>query len=62
MGVNKMSLAPGLRGEERLGMIRMHRLAMFQLAFEKYLDGECSSEYLEERVRKCLEVGFVKHL
>jgi hypothetical protein len=41
----------------RLTLIRIHRDAVYEVEFDKYLKGDCSAEHLKERARKVKESG-----
>jgi len=51
------SLAPGIKGNARLGILKLHRLAEFQVVFDLYLDGRATAAAVTARARKMLEVG-----
>ena len=47
----------GLRGQPRLEVLKLHRLLVFQEAFDLYLKGECPSSYVTARWLKLKAVG-----
>lgn len=50
-------IATGLMGRARWQALKAHRLAMYQKAYLRYLEGEVSLDYLNERLNKLLEIG-----
>lgn len=57
LGLKKESIAPGLRGRERLAVMRLHRLLEFEAAFDGYLQGQVSAAVVSSRARKMIEIG-----
>jgi len=47
----------GLHGRRRRELLQLHRLAMFELAFDAYLAGEIPAEMVEVRGKKMLAAG-----
>ena len=54
-----MSLAKGVK-RGRKAIILQHRQAKFEEAFDKYINGEVSAEYVAERRNKLREIGGLK--
>jgi len=44
-------------GRRRLELLKLHRLQMFELAFDAYLAGEIPAEVVEARGKKMLAAG-----
>jgi len=47
-----MSLAKGVKGKNRKLLVFLHRQSKFEEAFNRYLNGEVSAEYVGERAKK----------
>jgi hypothetical protein len=47
-----MSLAKGIRGKGRKELVTQHRITKFEEAFDSYLRGEVSADYLHQRGEK----------
>ena len=50
------------RGKGRKTLLQYHRLYEFERAFDKYLIGECDSEYLAARAKLMLQAGIPERL
>ena len=55
--MSKRSIARGTKGRVKLQIVRIHRLLEFEKAFNRYLAGDCSADFVTYRARKMLEVG-----
>lgn len=52
-----MAIAPGVHGRTRLRLLQLHRLLEFEAAFDGYLRGECTAEFVKVRAKKMLACG-----
>jgi hypothetical protein len=52
-----MSLAQGLKTKQRKPIIVQHRVLKYLEAFDKYLRGQVSAEFVAERGRKLKAIG-----
>lgn len=57
-----MGVATGLKGNERLELVRLHRLLEFDKVWELYLQGKTTAAMVKERADKMLEVGLPESL
>jgi len=53
----KESLYPGYQGRGRRRLIQIHRLLEFEAAFDSYLAGKVSADFVKQRAKKMLEIG-----
>jgi len=51
-----MSLAPGIRGRLRKKLIEQHRLLKLLEAYEGYIRGVDSPDYLKQRAKKFVQI------
>ncbi len=52
-----MGIATSCKGGARYRILQLHRLLVFDEAFEAYLQGKVSATYVASRAKKMLEVG-----
>lgn len=52
-----MSLAQGLPEKQRKPIIKEHRVLKYLEAFDKYIRGEVTAEFVAERGRKLKAIG-----
>jgi hypothetical protein len=54
-----MGVTTGYHGQDKLMILRLHRLLAFQEVWDKYLkgDSEISAIQVKDRAKKMLEVG-----
>jgi len=51
-----MSLAPGIRGKARKRIIEQHRLIKLLQAYEGYVQGKDSFNYVRQRAKKFVQI------
>jgi len=52
-----MGLTRGLHGGSRMAILKLHRLLMFQQAFDDYVAGKVPASYVTARWNKLKECG-----
>lgn len=57
MKANSTALFYHLHGQRRRELLKLHRLAMFELAFDAYLAGEIPASTVTIRAKKMLQAG-----
>jgi len=52
-----MSIAKGIKGSERIKLLKWHRLVEFERVFTLYLAGQTTASHVARRAKLMLEAG-----
>jgi hypothetical protein len=53
--MNGNGMFRGIRGRDRVEILRLHRLVQFYVIFDLFLEGKATAAQVKERARKLLE-------
>jgi len=57
----KMAIVPRIRGSKRKKYLTQHRQSVFEIVFDKYIEGKVSARHVASRGRKFVNITKARH-